>query len=89
MDPDGSLKSIEFKTSCDDCSGVSSVRVSLSNGFSSPVFEKSDHTHYNHETFNFDPNTPIRAVEAYDGGNKVYRIRFMDSAGRKVYEYNP
>ena len=69
MNPNAFLESIEFKTNelnMENTATVSSVRVNLSNGESSPVFEKSDQTHYYPETINFDPNTPIRAVEALE-----------------------
>ena len=32
MDPDVSIQSIEFKTNCQDCSSLSSVKLNLSNG---------------------------------------------------------
>ena len=89
MSPVVSLQSIEFKTYCYGCSSVSSVRVSLSNGEASPVFERSGSNLYKPKTIKFDPNTPIKAVEAYDGGDYAGLIRFMDSEGKKVYEYNP
>lgn len=42
---------------------MSSVRVNLSNGEASPVFENEHNNHHlNHETFNFDPDSPIREV---------------------------
>lgn len=66
----------------------------MSNGESSAVFENSNYSQQaNHETINFDPNIPIRAVEAFDishhTGSYTYRIRFMDSEGNEVYAYNP
>ena len=42
MDPDVSIQSIEFKTSCQECSSLSSVKLNLSDGTSSPAFESSD-----------------------------------------------
>lgn len=72
---------------------MSSARVNLSNGESSPAFENSDHAQQaNHETISFDPNIPISAVAALDISHdtgSLYRLRFMDSAGNEVYAYNP
>ena len=79
MNPNASFESIEFKTNMldykdnyKDIVAVSSVRVKLSNGESSPVFKKHNLIHYYPETINFDPNTSIRAVKAveasYSGG---------------------
>ena len=73
---------------------MTSARVNLSNGESSPAFENEDHAQQaNHETISFDPSIPIRAVSAldvsHDTGSYTYRIRFMDSAGNEVYAYNP
>ena len=94
MNPDVFIESIEFKSRHEYSHYVSSVKVNLSNGESSPVFENSDWTqHSKHETIVFDPSTTIRAVEAFDvdhhTGSYVYRIRFMDGAGEEVYAYNP
>ena len=41
MQPDVTIQSIEFKTYSQSSTAVSSVKVILSNGESSPVFEKS------------------------------------------------
>ena len=52
--------------------------------------ETSYITHYHPETINFDPSTQIRAVAAYDPGyGFIARIRFMDSVGSELFEYNP
>ena len=85
-EPDVALKSIQFKTIMYDYSTLSSVQVSLTNGQSSPVFEKAGVDHEHPKTIDFDPNKPIRAVEA---NISVWRIRFMDGAGNQVYEINP
>ena len=55
MRPDVSIDSIEFKTMRENSFYVSSVKVNLSNGRSSPVFENSNWTqHTNHQTIDFD-----------------------------------
>ena len=55
MRPDVSIDSIEFKTMRKNSFYVSSVKVNLSNGRSSPVFENSNWTQHNdHQTINFD-----------------------------------
>ena len=41
MDPNVSIKSIEFKTNCEDCSSLSSFKLNLSDGSSSPAFEST------------------------------------------------
>ena len=92
MQPDVLIKSIEFKVGGKNWLAISSVRVNLSNGESSPIFEKSDHTHYDPLTVNFDANTRIRTIEA--GGDDRYggwagAIKFMDSSGEVVYVYDP
>ena len=68
---------------------MSSVRVNLSNGKSSSVFENSDFAHFHDETINFNPNTPIRAVASVDGGSWVLNFEFMDSTGKIIYFYDP
>ena len=89
-EPDVALKSIQFKTIMYDYSTLSSVQVSLTNGQSSPVFEKAGVDHKYPKTIDFDLNTPIRAVAAVGGGGScLYCIRFMDGASNLFYEYSP
>ena len=86
MNPDVSIKSIEFQTDL----ALSSVKVNLSNGQSSPVFENSDHhPHHFAKTITFDPNTPIRAVSARDIKDYTGNIKFLDSRENELYSYNP
>ena len=90
MIPNVSLKSIEFKKYHDEGAAMSSVRVNLSNGYSSPVFENVYWTeHSNHETITFDPSTPIREVAAHDGKYWAGNIHFRDSEGKDISVYNP
>ena len=92
MQPDVSIQSIEFRTHCFGCHGLSSVRVNLSNGESSPIYQNFDASHDDLKTINFDPFKIIRSVEAnnneWDGDKYLTRIRFMDITGEEVYVYN-
>ena len=54
-----SLRSIEFKSYANGDSRISSVRCTLTNGVSSPLFEKEDVVHYHPVTYNFDPNKKV------------------------------
>ena len=83
------LSSIEFETYCEGCSSLSSVKVNLSNGQSSPIFKDEDYSHYNKETITFDPNRPFNSIAAYDGPSNTGLIRFMDSSENEVYVYDP
>ena len=65
------------------CSSLSSVKVNLSNGHSSPIFKDEDYSHYNKETITFDPNRPFNSIAAYDGPSNTGLIRFMDSSETK------
>ena len=77
--PHVSLASIQFK----DCEGcISSVQCTLTNGQQSPVFEKVDQEYENTQSISLDPQTPIRAVRAYQGKGQrrgyLYRMSFID-----------
>ena len=89
MDPEVSLKSIEFESIG---KGISSVKVNLSNGESSPYFEAEYeyYGHENHEVIKFDkaPVSSIRAVDAYDSEDLIGALQFYDK-DKVVYDYNP
>ena len=55
-------KSIEFENN--GYYGITSVRIHLTYGRSSPIFEKEGCRKLNNQTITFDPNTPVRAVAA-------------------------
>ena len=75
MDPGVRIESIEFKTDCDVCVHLSSIKVNLSNGQSSPVFENSEWPHHdNHEKIEFDPSTPITAVSGFEANDVTGKI---------------
>ena len=86
------LESLEFK---DWGVSITSVRATLSNGKSSPVFQRegcSSDLLKNPKTITFDQKKPIRAVSAYDNSHSWPNVRvisFMDGEGSTVYEYNP
>ena len=65
MTADLSLKSIEFK-SVSGNNPISSVRCTLTNGVSSPLFEKAGVSHEKPATYNFDVNRKVCKVEAHD-----------------------
>ena len=90
MESNVQIESIEFKTDCNVCPYLSSVRVNLSNGQSSPVFENSKWPHHsNHERINFDPKTKISAVFGFETDDEIGKIMFIDSMGNTAHEYNP
>ena len=90
MESNVHIESIEFKTDCNVCPQLSSIRVNLSNGHSSPVFENSKwHHHANHERIYFDPKTKISAVFAFEADDSAGKIMFIDSMGNTAHEYNP
>ena len=92
IDSDTRLESLEFM---DWGVSITSVRVTLSNGKSSPPFHRegcSSNLLKNPQTITFDERFPISAVSAYDNQhtwNNVRAIRFLDSEGETVYQYNP
>ena len=82
MDPDVRIESIELKTDCDVCVHLSSIRINLSNGQSSSVFENSKWPHHdNHERIEFDPSTQIRAVHGFEASDVIGKIIFIDNNG--------
>ena len=74
MPKDVTLKSLEFKSHNDTECLLSSVKCHLSNGQSSPIFENEQTKHYQPMMINFQAQTPIKAVAAYDGANYVGNI---------------
>ena len=81
-----SLKSIEFKSAAD----ISSVRCTLTNGVSSPLFEKAGVTHNNPIAYNFDANRKVCKVEASTPeSGYLYQLKFFDSTGAVLFNYNP
>ena len=94
MNPNERLHSLEFKTRERD--GLGSVKVNLANGESSEALEKQGVTGYysefwNEEKISFKPDNSIREVGACTGPSSIsiQLLRFYDSTGNKVYEYNP
>ena len=89
MTADLSLKSIEFKASG---GALSSVRCTLTNGVSSPLFEKAGVDHNQNATYNFDPKKKVCKVELSSNGNSagnshVTQIKFFDSANAELFMY--
>ena len=82
------LASISFKS---NGGYIASVQCTLTNGFTSPAFEKSGIEYSNPETIRLDdPKTPIRAVKASSNVKGVYsEIYFKDRAGHIRLKYNP
>ena len=78
MPKDVRLQSLDFKT---NGGGIASVKVNLSNGTSSQVFEKNGIKLINPQTINFDLNRPIKGVQGYDGDGTyqgVCTFNFLD-----------
>ena len=75
MPADVTLKSLEIKGH----SVISSVKCTLSNNESSPVFEKANYGHSNLKTINFDPQRPVKAVSACDAGSSAFEFHFKDA----------
>ena len=73
---------------------MGSVKVTLSDGKSSPLFEQCDipplfeENFGKYEKIDFDPNVPIRAVKA-NLINPSLGIAFFNSKGEIVYDYDP
>ena len=63
MFPDVKLKSIQFKTGYEEM-GLASVKVNLTNEYTSEVFEQPGEEIYSNETIEFDPNRHVAAVTA-------------------------
>ena len=91
MPQDVSLKSIQFKGTDDVIAGV---KCNLTNGKSSPLIEnKEQGFNKNPTTIKFDPNRPIRAVEAAEfkssAQGKMWLMRFLDEKNSVICTYNP
>ena len=85
--PTVKLESLEFKSSA---SVLSSVRCVLSNGITSPVFEKEGTIHENNETVRLDSSTTVRHVQAFDEeANTISRLYFLDDENQVLSNYNP
>ena len=62
----------------------------LSNGISSPVFEKEDVNHDTIKSITFQSNKKVAFVQAHDGdGDTISRIHFMDEQKQELGCYNP
>jgi len=69
-------------------SGLSSVKVNLSNGESSPQF--TDKSVFALDTVDFEEDVAsIRAVSAYPGEDFTARIRFYDEEDILFDQYHP
>lgn len=90
MPASASLHSLEFKSSF---SGpIASVRVNLTHGFSSRVFEKQDGQFQSRQTITFDVKRPIKKVQGADQNGTLpclYRVKFMDKEEKQVSMYDP
>jgi len=90
MSPDAKIQSLDVKVAWVRDS-LGSVKVNLSNGESSPVFEhptnKDFISFFNNgditesRPINLDPNVSIRAVDSVNEFNFVYSLLFYDSSG--------
>ena len=81
------LKSISFKS---NGGYIASVQCTLTNGTTSPTFEKNGKKYNDPHTIIFDPQKPIRAVKASSSDKGVYsEIYFIDSKLDIVHKYNP
>jgi len=88
MTQDVQLESLELKST--GLCYLSSVRVNLSNGQSSPCIEDTTcDQHMWVEKVTFNPGTSIRKVASYDGKNFIQKLQFMDALSRVVHSYNP
>ena len=87
MFPDVKLKSIEFKDFWD--TKLASVKVNLSNEYSSEVYEQQGGSYGSTETIEYDPNLRVTAVKAYyhwrDG---IYSMKFLDDSDSEIYDWN-
>ena len=90
---EATLQSLEFK---DWGVSITSIKITLSNGLSSPEFHKegiSQKLLKNAETIYFGDSKPaIRAVSAYDNGHQWHNIRcikFFDAEFEEIGKYNP
>ena len=80
MTPDAKIQSLDVKVARMRDS-LGSVKVNLSNGESSPVFEHSTIKDFITEsTISIDPNVSIRAVDSVFDADFIYSLLFYDSS---------
>jgi len=90
MTPDAKIQSLDVKVARMRDS-LGSVKVNLTNGESSPVFEHPTNKDFigffnngditESRPINLDPNVSIRAVDSVNEFNFVYSLLFYDSSG--------
>jgi len=90
MSPDAKIQSLDVKVARMRDS-LGSVKVNLTNGESSPVFEHPTNKDFigffnngnitESKPINLDPNVSIRAVDSVNEFNFVYSLLFYDSSG--------
>lgn len=90
MPASASLRSLEFKS----CLGgpIASVRVNLTHGFSSRVFEKHGGRFEGHQTMRFDLKQAIKKVQGADQNGSlpcIYRLSLMDKDDKQLRAYDP
>ena len=62
----------------------------LTNNESSPLIETTGKNLFETKTINFDPNRPVKYIQARDDGNScIARITFLDKEGVEIDCYNP
>ena len=94
MPNDTRLQSLEFKALAYTKDGIGSVRVNLTHGYSSKVFESKNFRLRVHDgkKIDFDVNQPIKRVKCADDSgsiSKIYAVKFMDKQGSQVSIYDP
>jgi len=92
MSPEAKIQSLEFKsTSSKEVeSWLGSVKVNLTNGESSPIFENSKHDPTlweRQETIEFDQNVSIRSVDSTFLYEYIYALQFYDGNEELAQEY--
>lgn len=97
MPADVRLQSLDFKGANDgdeDDSDVAiaSVKVTLTNDFSSKVFEKQGVVYVDQKTLVFDAKKQIKRVQGADSNGRwgeVKAVKFMDKGGNELGIYDP
>ena len=61
----------------------------MSNGQSSPVFERYGHDFSDVETITFDPDVSIRAINSLSSRYIIFNLQFYDGIDSLIEEYDP
>ena len=91
MPHDVRLQSLEFKQSAETL-GIGYVRVNLTHGYSSEVFERKGSVLSDEKKIDFDVNQPIKRVKCANNNASfgyIYAVKFMDKQGSQVSIYDP